>query len=81
MEAYRAQAGLALEDVPSVEQNGAAGRTEQPVEMLNQRGLTRSGVADQRDKFAAFDREIDVVQRLVLKRRAGAVDMGQVFDL
>ena len=81
VEAHIAQAGFALKDVLAVEQHGAAGRTEQAVEVLDERGLARTGVTDERDKFTALDREIDIIQRLVLKRRADAVQMGQVSDL
>ena len=48
--------------------------------MLNQRGFSRTGVADNADKFALFDFQIDIVHRYFPKRRIRTVYMGQMLN-
>ena len=47
--------------------------------MLNQRGLSRTGMADYADQLAFLNLKVDVVYRRLFKRRAAAVAMGKMF--
>ena len=45
--------------------------------MLDQRRLSRTGMADNTEKFAPFHPEIHIIQSNMLKGRAHTVNMGE----
>ena len=51
------------------------------IQMLDQGRLAGSGMPDDADKGPTLHGKRNIIQRFVLERRSGAVDMFQVFDL
>ena len=51
--------------------------TEKPVEMLDQGGFARSGMADHADHLSCVDRKINVADRRLLKAGALRIGVGQ----
>lgn len=70
-----------LPDVLTLKQHLAGGRLQQAVEMLDERGFTGAGVADQADELTALNAEGDIMERCMLKWCPGTVDMGQILYL
>ena len=68
---------LCIPDRFAVEQDFSLGRLEQTVQMLNKRGLARTGVTDHAEDLSLVDLNIDMVERDTLKRGACAVNMRQ----
>ena len=62
-------------DVLPVQNHAAGGGLQKTVELLHQGGFSGAGVADDADKFPPMDAEGHVLQSLVLKGRANAVDI------
>ena len=66
--AYLDQGFLFLgKDVRPIKQNGAASGLKQPVEVLDQGGFSRAGMADESHKLAVLNVQVDVFQCLNLK--------------
>ena len=72
---------LALPDVLALKEHPAGGGLEQSVEVLDQGGLARPGVADDAQVLPPVGREIHINQRAVLKRGAGGIDVAEFFRL
>ena len=60
----------------ALDRNGAAGDVLKPRDHVQQRGLATARGADEDQKFALFDRDVDLVQHL-----DGAVGLGCVVDI
>jgi len=67
-------------DVLPVEEHAAGRGLQKPVEMLDEGRFARPRMADHADKLAAFDRKAHVLQGLMLKRRAGRVNVAEIAD-
>src|SRR5699024_5828764 len=67
---------LVAPDIAAVQQNLPGGRLQKAVEMLDQGGLPRPGVADDAHEFSPLDGEVDILQGVALKGRPRAVGMG-----
>ena len=52
-----------VRDVAAVQPHGAALRKDEAGDCAQQRGFAAAGRAEQRDEFAARDREVDAFQR------------------
>lgn len=68
-------------DVLPLEEHLAGGGLEQAVEMLDQGGLARAGVADDAQVFPGVGGEVHFQQRPPLEGGAGAVNVGELFGL
>ena len=66
-------------DVLPVQIDMAGGGLQQAVEMLDQRGLAGAGMSDDAHKFSGHHRQVHMLHRIALKRRTGAVGVGQIF--
>ena len=64
---------LVRPNILAIQQNRAGGRLQKAVQLLHQRRLTGTGMSDDADKFTPVYGKGNILQRLVLKRRADAV--------
>ena len=81
LEAGLAGALLALPDIPALEEDAAGGRFEQPVEVLDEGGFARAGVADDAQVLPGVGGKVHVRQGGPLKGGPGAINMGEFFCL
>ena len=78
------KAGLALAlallvpDRVAGQQDLARGRLQKPVEVLDEGGLARAGMADDAQDLTLFDLDIDMVERRALEGSTCAINLGQV---
>ena len=70
---------LALEDVRALKQHLSRGGLQQAVEVLDQGGFPRASAADDGQIFAGGGGKVHAVQGSVLKGRALAVGVGELF--
>ena len=68
-------------DVLPVQQHRPGGGPQKPIELLDQRGLAGTGMPDHADELPLLDGEVHMVHRRLLKRRARAICVCQVFRL
>ena len=66
--------------IDAVDGDFAARRMDEPVQMLDERGLAAPRMSDDADEFALIDREIDMRKRRLFKRGSFAVNVAYIFD-
>ena len=81
LEAGLAGALLALPDIPALEEDAAGGGLEQPVEVLDEGGFARAGVADDAQVLPAVGGKVHVHQGPVFKGGTGGIDVAQALRL
>ena len=72
---------LALPDIPALEEDAAGGGLEQPVEVLDEGGFARAGVADDAQVLPAVGGKVHVHQGPVFKGGTGGIDVAQALRL
>ena len=72
---------LVCPDVHTVQQNLSLCGTQQPVQVLNQRGLAGAGMSDNPHKGACFNFQIYMIYCRFFKRCPNAIAIGQSFCL
>ena len=69
-----------LPDIFSLKENLSGAWLQKTVQMLDQGGLSGAGVSDDPGQLSGVEGQVDTLHCGMLKRCAGAVGVGQVFD-